>query len=378
MNVRMIWCCALLAMLMFFAPAFAAGQDKKGDGVSESAVQEKTDAADESDSTKQESDEDKANDEEPTARDLMEKAMTIAQDGNMDGAIELIEQALKLEPEDAGINMMLIGVLQTRAMELVNDDKRKEANPYFFKSASFVRGLKGDLAEVIGPRAGQVFYNEACSYAVDGDSQKALASLADAFEHGFDDIDLTRNDADFESIRENKDFVALVEKHEKLIVEKLIVETKDELKKFETYDFNFKLKNLDGEEVKLEDFKGKLVIVDFWGTWCPPCIAEIPHFIKLKDSYGDKGLEIVGLSYENAESEEEAVKGVKEFATENQMNYPCLIGDDETQELVPDFQGYPTTLFIDREGVVRLQLVGSQPHAKLESIVKELLDSKHE
>ena len=108
----------------------------------------------------------------------------------------------------------------------------------------------------------------------------------------------------------------------------------------------------------------------------PPLVAEIPHFIKLKESYGDQGLEVVGLAYEQVDDEEEALAGVKEFTEENKVNYPCAIGDDATQEKVPDFQGYPTTLFIDREGVVRLQLVGFQPHAKLELVVEHLLDKE--
>jgi thiol-disulfide isomerase/thioredoxin len=200
--------------------------------------------------------------------------------------------------------------------------------------------------------------------------------LNEAFERGYEDVEQTRADVDFESIRESEEFVALLEKHEKLIYERMVAETKSELESFETYDFDFELKNIEGEDIRLADYKGKVVIVDFWGTWCPPCVAEIPHFIQLKESYGGQGLEIVGLAYEQVDDEEEALEGVKSFTQENNVNYPCAIGDEATMEKVPDFQGYPTTLFIDREGVVRLQLVGFQPHSKLELVVQHLLGTE--
>lgn len=375
MMVRKLTIYMGLALLLLWPATVVMGRQESDDSAKRDKPAAEKPADKQDQSTEQESD-DEDSKKEPDAGDLMRKAIATARDGNMDGAIELIEQANKLEPQDARIAMTLIGALQSRAMELVENDKRDEANPYFFKAANFVRGLERDLAEMIGPRAGMVIYNEACAFALSGDAEKALASLDEAFERGHDDIDLTRSDADLASLRDNEKFVALIEKHEKRIVEKLIAETKDELKNFETYDFNFNLKNLDGEEIKLEDYKGKLVIVDFWGTWCPPCRAEIPHFIKLKETYADQGLEVIGVTYENADDEEAAIKGVKEFVAENKMNYPCVIGDDATQEMVPDFQGYPTTLFIDREGIVRLQLVGAQPHAKLESVVKELMETK--
>lgn len=373
MLLQVIRLATLLVGLVWGTQVFAAWQDEPA----KAAPKEESANRQEDESDEKTGDE-KETEKEPTAVDLMRKAMVLAREENLDGAIELIEKAAAMDPKDVRIALTLIGATQARAQELVNDDKRKDANPYFYKAAALVRALSDDAARMIGDNAGSVIYNEACSFAVDGQKDKALASLDEAFERGYVDIDQTRADVDFESIRESAEFVALLEKHARLIHEKMVAETKGELESFQPYDFDFKLKNLDGEDVHLADYKGKVLIVDFWGTWCPPCRAEIPHFIKLKDSYGDKGLEVIGLAYEQVDDDEEATKGVKEFSEANKLNYACAIGDEETQNMIPDFQGYPTTLFIDREGVVRLQLVGLQPHDKLELVVQHLLDAERE
>lgn len=117
--------------------------------------------------------------------------------------------------------------------------------------------------------------------------------------------------------------------------------------------------------------------MDIWGTWCPPCRAEIPHFVELKKKYGDKGLEIVGLNYEgNGIPDDEARRTIKEFAAEHNINYTLALGDETTREKVPNFEGYPTTLFIDRQGKVRAKIVGFDPSGvgQMEELIVTLLD----
>lgn len=142
----------------------------------------------------------------------------------------------------------------------------------------------------------------------------------------------------------------------------------------ESYEFDFSLPSTEGETVAKEDFAGRVLIVDIWGTWCPPCRAEVPHFVELQEEYEDQGLSIVGINYEGASSREEAIEAIAEFTADVPVNYPLLIGDEATKAQVPDFQGYPTTLFIDRDGQVQLTLVGARPKPELEAIVKYLLE----
>ena len=141
------------------------------------------------------------------------------------------------------------------------------------------------------------------------------------------------------------------------------------------FDFNFSLPDVDGKTVALKDFAGKILIADIWGTWCPPCKMEIPHFVDLLEKYEGQGLRIVGINYENGDAAE-FPKVIREFAKANKMTYPCVIGDDKTRSQVPSFQGYPTTLFLDRTGKVRLSVVGYHSQIDLEAIIQELLEEK--
>ena len=140
-----------------------------------------------------------------------------------------------------------------------------------------------------------------------------------------------------------------------------------------SFPFDFELKDTDDKTVTLADYKGKVTIVNVWGTWCPPCRKEIPHFVDLYKEFKDKGLEIVGINCNEQGSRDQVKKKIKDFAKENKIEYKCVLNDEKTEDKIPGFQGYPTTLFLDRTGKVRLMLVGYTPKAKLEAIITTLL-----
>lgn len=227
-------------------------------------------------------------------------------------------------------------------------------------------------------------YNLACAYALTGKKAEALAAFDRAVELGFDDWDHVAEDTDLDSIRNEEGFKKSLEKGKELAgkraegeAKKAAEEATAALAKEPLFAFDFEVTTLEGAKLKLSDLKGKVVIVDFWGTWCPPCRKEIPHFVKLYAAYKEKGLEIVGLAAEQVQDLGEAAKLVKEFAEKAGIKYPlAAIGqDDAALQAVPDLEGFPTTLWIDREGKVRLMKVGYHDYGPIEGYTKPLLEA---
>ncbi|MBZ0264771.1 TlpA family protein disulfide reductase [bacterium] len=132
---------------------------------------------------------------------------------------------------------------------------------------------------------------------------------------------------------------------------------------------NWKLSDLDGNMKQLSDYKGKVVILDFWDTWCPPCKKEIPGFIELQDQYGDNGLVIIGAAFGR-----DGKDAVAEFTKEWKINYPIVLADRETSNMYGGIRSIPTTFVIDQEGRVRAVHVGYVFKGIFEEQVKELLD----
>lgn len=128
---------------------------------------------------------------------------------------------------------------------------------------------------------------------------------------------------------------------------------------------DFDLPDLDGNKVEFSSMKGKVLILDFWATWCPPCKEEIPHLVRLQTKYRDQGLQIVGLSLDAA-----GASVVKPFAEEHDVNYTMLIANDETAKKYGGVSMIPTTFVVDRSGVVVKRFIGyTAPEAFEEAIL---------
>jgi thiol-disulfide isomerase/thioredoxin len=113
---------------------------------------------------------------------------------------------------------------------------------------------------------------------------------------------------------------------------------------------------LDGQTRKLADYEGKVLVVDLWATWCGPCRQEIPHLVAIADEYKDKGVEVIGLTNEDPESDSEMVK---KFSEAFKINYPIGWADVEMQkELMQGRNGIPQTYIIGRDGTVLKRFVG--------------------
>jgi peroxiredoxin len=134
-------------------------------------------------------------------------------------------------------------------------------------------------------------------------------------------------------------------------------------------NLDFTVKDMNGSSVRLADYKGKVILFNFWATWCPPCKAEIPGFIELHDQYKDKGLVILGISGDDD------AETLKSFASEWKINYPMLVGRDEHDLLdaYGPIYGYPISVLVGRDGAVCSRHIGPATKEEFEQEIKALL-----
>ncbi len=147
-----------------------------------------------------------------------------------------------------------------------------------------------------------------------------------------------------------------------------------ELSKFQSFPFDVDMVDVEGRPIRLQEFRGKVVIVDLWGTWCGPCRRVIPHLVKLQQTH-PQALQVIGLCNERTANKSAATASLRAAMADFKINYPCVLIDDSATRKVPNFSGYPTMLFIDRTGTVRMSTVGVKPEAYWDALIAELLTS---
>jgi thiol-disulfide isomerase/thioredoxin len=131
---------------------------------------------------------------------------------------------------------------------------------------------------------------------------------------------------------------------------------------------DWELADLNGKPIKLSDFRGHVVILDFWATWCAACRMEIPHFVDLQKQYGNKGLAVIGVSLD-----EQGPEVVKKFVKQFSVNYPIAIGSEKVAEAYGGIEGIPTTLVIDRQGRIVNRHIGYDVKTVFEKEIQPLL-----
>jgi len=133
---------------------------------------------------------------------------------------------------------------------------------------------------------------------------------------------------------------------------------------------NFDLATLDGHRVKLSDYRGKAVLLNFWATWCSPCKVEMPWFVELQKKYGNDGLIILGIAMDDSDAPK-----IAEFASEMGVNYPVLLGTDQVSEQYGNVEFLPTSFYIDRDGKIVGKGTGLLGRNEIEDNVRKALAS---
>jgi thiol-disulfide isomerase/thioredoxin len=131
---------------------------------------------------------------------------------------------------------------------------------------------------------------------------------------------------------------------------------------------DFELQSLEGKSVKLSDFHGKAVLLNFWATYCGPCKIEMPWFVQMQNEYGPQGLQIVGVAMDDASAED-----IAKFAKDMGVNYPILLGKESVGVSYGGVDVLPTTFFIDRNGKVTAREFGLQSRSVFVDNIKKAL-----
>lgn len=132
-------------------------------------------------------------------------------------------------------------------------------------------------------------------------------------------------------------------------------------------NLNFKLKDMNGKIVNLADYKGQVVLLNFWATWCGPCKLEIPEFIRAYAANKDKGFVILGVSIDDTAEQ------LKSFSNEFKVNYPLLLNDEKLENAYGPIYGVPVSIFIGRDGSICRKHMGEVKKEVLERELKSLL-----
>jgi thiol-disulfide isomerase/thioredoxin len=132
---------------------------------------------------------------------------------------------------------------------------------------------------------------------------------------------------------------------------------------------DFSMMDLQGREISSADLRGKVVLIDFWATWCQPCKKEMPGYQKLVDRFGSQGFVVIGFKFDTMMDMEDPVL----FAKKIGVRYPLAVAADDLKQKFGGIEGLPTTMLYDRQGILRKKVIGFEYTDAIESELRALL-----
>jgi peroxiredoxin/tetratricopeptide (TPR) repeat protein len=287
--------------------------------------------------------------------------------GNDAGVVKYGEALLAMNPKDSSTLAILAASL---ANQMKNLEKalayalRAEELTKEFRPLKNIHDSEQKQAERYKALRSSVLY----SY---GMVLFKLGKLAEAEIKLRESVDLARSGEKLSRLSEILRALNRVEEAERIALEAKNEYTASIKRKFKSEPAeDFELSTIDGRKVKLSDLKGKVVMVNFWATWCKPCLKEMPLFVKTYDTYKKQGFEILAVSVDEIEDRPSVVS----FAGAHKINFPILY--DETVAKLYGVNSYPTTFFINKQGNIRYQNSGldlKNAERELEIVIEELL-----
>jgi thiol-disulfide isomerase/thioredoxin len=131
---------------------------------------------------------------------------------------------------------------------------------------------------------------------------------------------------------------------------------------------DFQLQNLDGQSITLSDLKGKPVLINFWATWCGPCVSEMPYIQEIHEEWSDKGLILLAINIGDSSSE------VEQFLQNHNLSLPVLLDTKKVVAQRYSIRAIPTTFFLDKDGIIQVKVIGAFPNkAAIESRLSEIM-----
>ncbi|MEM9941855.1 MAG: TlpA disulfide reductase family protein [Planctomycetota bacterium] len=209
-------------------------------------------------------------------------------------------------------------------------------------------------------------------HAFRGEVDESLTALYSAIDAGFSDFKKLESGKYLKMVRPDQDQASFVLELKTRYQQAMDQWARTVVQQFQPFYFDFNLTGVNGDLIARSNFAGKILVVDLWATWCQPCQKSVPHYIQLQNRMSNQDVQVIGVSMDNPKDPLSARQTVQKFLTAKKLNYPCAMGDLNFKNSIPGQQALPTTLFIDKNGMVRFIARGYHDFTKLESLTKIL------